>query len=243
MQSDPALGGVRGDHEPGEEFRLELRRKTHAATDVFLHSTLYGTGTWDCGRSSGTGSDAGLAEEASGRQGVGVGEGEKDAVEDCEEGDVGGQNHRGGRAMAMDAAAAARREVIKVGGGVEAEAPGHVELVLVESPWFDPGSPVSNNNMRGFIGKVSKVGIATVTVQLWRSYTGIDKEVRVYAPAWKQKGGRELFSERRERGFSSPVVCPFERRELVGDVRGVIVKGGVSIAHESRAWRYSRGME
>ena len=101
-------------------------RRTHVArTDVFLHSTLYGTGAWDCGRSSGTGSDAGSAEELPGRQGVGVGEGEKEAVEDCEEGEEEEMSHRSLRAMAMDAAAIARREVIMVGGGVEVEAPGH----------------------------------------------------------------------------------------------------------------------
>ena len=69
--------------------------------------------------------------------------------------------------------------------------------MLVESPCMvRPGLPVSSENMRCFISKVADEGGGEIMVCVWRSYAGLDADLRVCAPAWRWKNGREMFSVR-----------------------------------------------
>ena len=144
------------------------------------------------------------------------------------------------REDALEAAAVARRERVggEGSGGAEVE---HVELVLAASRWFDPGALVSSLNMRGFLGEIVEAGLHSVELHLWRSYQDIEEEKRVCAPAWRRRDGKELYSLRREKGFSEPVTYTVSWQKLVGDVRGIECKGGVLLGKSSVARRCLRG--
>ena len=124
----------------------------------------------------------------------------------------------------------------------EAEGDEHVELVLIASPWFDDERSPSVQNMRGYVGEMVEEKGGQCMVRLWRSNQGLEVEQRTYAPAWRRsRDGKELYAKRKEKGFNKRVSIPIGRDELVADVRGRVVKGGVQLDTRSVAWRCLRG--
>ena len=148
------------------------------------------------------------------------------------------------REVALEAAAAARREGSEGEGEEEGEREAHVELVLIASPWYDDTRSPSIMNMRGCVGEMVEEKGGQCEVRLWRSNQGLEVDLRTYAPAWRRsRDGKELYTTRKERGFGERVSIPIERGELVADVRGRVVKGGVQLDERSVAWRHLRGQK
>ena len=146
--------------------------------------------------------------------------------------------------MVLNAVAAARRETSAPERGDQVEKDEVVEMVLVTSPWFKNELPVSTSNMRGYVGKVAEEKGDKCLVHLWRSGQNLGVDQRTYAPAWRRaRDGKELFTTRKEKGFSEPVSILASRGELVADVRGWRVKGGVQLDRRSTAWKHMRGRD